>query len=109
MHLLEPGGDCLRLPAPRGEEDEGVEDLLIQAGRLRQRVVPPLGRRRKAPEQAGVERGGVLQVPDAEGDVACLVLGGEFGHLPRQGVGRVAFEEPEQIQERPLAEDREQE
>ncbi len=65
---------------------------------------PPAARpqRRVGPEV-------LAQVPHGEGDVAGLVLEGEVGDAGGHGIGRVALEERQERQKRPLAQHRQQE
>ena len=98
-----------RRPGARGQHDQRVEHLLVQADRLDECIVPSFDRGAHAREQRLVELDLVFQVGHAKGDVARLVLSREVGDASGDRVGRVLFEKPEQVQERAFAEHRQQE
>ena len=92
-----------------GEEEEGVEDLLVEAGGVAERLVTVLDRGGEASAQSRVVADVALEVGEAEGDVAGLVLRGETGDVGGDRIGGGAVQEPEEREEAALAEDGQQE
>ena len=99
-----------RRPASRGEQDQRVEDLLVEARRCAR---ARRGGARSAAASRSRSDGSCAtwrcEVREAERDVARLVLRREPRDLARARIGRVIAEEPQQRQEAALAEHREQE
>src|SRR5262249_56584859 len=73
-----------------------------------QRFVTPCDGQRQTFAQGRVGRELVLQMADAEGDVARFILRDQQGDPARERIGRVTLEKPEQIQKRPFAQHRKQ-
>ena len=97
------------LPRARGHQQQRVEDLVVEAGRVAKRVVTPADRIGQARPELGLTAQMLAEMREAERDVSRLVLRREPGHGRRDGVRRISLDEPEQRQERALAEHRQQE
>ncbi len=92
-----------------GEQDEGVEHVVVEPGRVLQGAVAPLDGAGEAVAQVGFEREVAFEVGHRERDVAGLVVARQVGDAAGQRVGGVAFEEAEQREERALAHHRQEE
>ncbi len=108
-HRVVTARERVVVEAPGGEQDEGVEDLLVEAGGVLERGVAVLDGARQAPEERGIVRGVLAQVGQAEGHVPRLVLAREPRHLARHRIGRVRVQEAQEREEAPLPQHREQE
>ena len=100
--------DAGRRPVPGGQDHQGVEDVGVEPGG----VARASWRRSTAAAsrpQIGLGLELVLEVAHAEGDVAGLVLQGQVGDPPGDRIGGVGLEEGQQVEERSLPEDRQQE
>ena len=73
LHGAVPPGDGLGRPFARGEDDQCVEHVGVEAGGVRESVVAALDGGAQPPAQRGVEPGLVLQVRHPERDVPGLV------------------------------------
>ncbi len=102
-------GDGGRGPVASGQDDEGIEDLLVEAGRGGERVVASMDRRTESVPERGFSGEMVFEMGHAVGDVTRFVLEGEVRDLGGDRVGSVTIEEREEVQEAAFAEHGEQE
>jgi hypothetical protein len=90
---------CLVFPRPAGHQQQRVEDLVVQPGRMTQRIVPASDRIGQARTEFGLPREVLTEMREAERHVARFVLGGEPRNRRGYRIRGIALDEPEQGQE----------
>jgi hypothetical protein len=85
----------VRRPAPRSDQHQRVEHLVIQTGGVRQCGVAALDGRGETSALRRLLSDMARHVRQAKGHMARLILCGESGHRARARVGTVLAQEPQ--------------